>query len=163
MPLPCPFCKENILEVSKFCPECGKKLQLCASCGVFLFPNSKFCLNCGAPIGAGKSQSQSTSIGDISTLRTEGGDVRIGTSEIKTGGHYVGGNYVEDKSDIATKKGQKCPICKVLVKDDYFQCPRCERDYIHEKHQVSSPDYYKEHKLICEECFESLKSIYKKN
>ena len=108
-----------------------------------------------------RSGGQSTTVGDIGGIRSEGGDVKIGSSEVKTGGHYVGGDYVEDKSDIATKRGQKCPICNVLVKDDYFQCPRCGRDFIHEKHQKETQEYYRTHRYVCIDCFEEIETEYK--
>lgn len=45
----------------------------------------------------------------------------------------------------ATRLGEHCPICKAIVRDDYFYCEECRRNYIHIKHQ--DPDTY-----LCLEC-----------
>ncbi len=49
----CPECKSMIPSNSKFCPECGKKLNLekfCSKCGNPLLPGAKFCSGCGKKI-----------------------------------------------------------------------------------------------------------------
>jgi hypothetical protein len=44
----CPECKIELPEGSKFCNECGKKLEVgCSECGHANPPASKFCLECG--------------------------------------------------------------------------------------------------------------------
>jgi len=52
------------------------------------------------------------------------------------------GDYHEapdpDKRHQATHTGMLCPICHRLVKDDWFQCPECNRKYIHISHQDTS-------------------------
>lgn len=35
----------------------------------------------------------------------------------------------------ATQQGEHCPICGGLVRDDYFFCKRCNRNYIHLNHR----------------------------
>ncbi len=103
----------------------------------------------------------STTVGDIGAIRSEGGSVNIGGTQV--GRDYI----VEDKSDIATKKGEFCPICDSLVSDDYFTCKRCGRDYIHEKHQMKSPPFHDKFKIVCCECYDEIfnkeKNIISKN
>ncbi len=44
----CPECQIELPNGSKFCKECGKKLELiCPGCGKSIPPDSKFCLECG--------------------------------------------------------------------------------------------------------------------
>jgi tetratricopeptide (TPR) repeat protein len=54
------------------------------------------------------------------------------------------------KPESATKFGQKCPICKRLVKDNYFTCSKCNRDLICNEHQ--DPKTY-----FCNECAREIK------
>ena len=48
----CSKCGSQIPTGSKFCLECGNKVQdaLCTGCGEKLPPNSKFCLKCGTKL-----------------------------------------------------------------------------------------------------------------
>ncbi len=49
----CSKCNAQIPNGSKFCLECGEKVnqaQFCVSCGESLTPNSKFCSKCGTAI-----------------------------------------------------------------------------------------------------------------
>jgi len=44
----CPECRNEIPEGSKFCKECGAKIELsCSGCGKTIPPDSKFCPECG--------------------------------------------------------------------------------------------------------------------
>ncbi len=44
----CPQCQIELPSGSKFCKECGRKLELtCPGCGKSIPPDSKFCLECG--------------------------------------------------------------------------------------------------------------------
>ncbi len=52
----CPNCHTKLKTNSKFCPECGTKIEMkkpsfCTECGEPVNPGSKFCANCGAKIG----------------------------------------------------------------------------------------------------------------
>lgn len=51
----CPGCNAQIPVGSKFCAQCGAKLNealFCTSCGEKLPPNAKFCLKCGTKLNA---------------------------------------------------------------------------------------------------------------
>jgi len=48
----CPACSKSIPADSKFCPECGTKIEApavvyCPECGTSNAAGSKFCTNCG--------------------------------------------------------------------------------------------------------------------
>ena len=47
--LKCPKCGSEVIEGSKFCGNCGEKIEqyICKNCGEKLAPGSKFCGNCG--------------------------------------------------------------------------------------------------------------------
>lgn len=48
----CPNCEAQIDENTKFCTECGTKIEnKCPECSTELPPDTKFCTNCGAQIG----------------------------------------------------------------------------------------------------------------
>ena len=65
----CPRCQHENLPGSKFCLECGAKLDArCPACGSGNPPGHKFCHECGMTLGAGASQVKSSP--DIE--RTEG-------------------------------------------------------------------------------------------
>ena len=49
----CHSCKKMIPVSSKFCPECGTKMnqgKFCSKCGNSLPPQAKFCSNCGTKV-----------------------------------------------------------------------------------------------------------------
>lgn len=49
-PTECPMCGNKIAAGTKFCTECGYRVQnllLCPKCGISINPNEKFCRNCG--------------------------------------------------------------------------------------------------------------------
>ncbi len=44
----CPQCRIELPEESKFCLECGRKIDFtCSGCGKIVPPDSKICLDCG--------------------------------------------------------------------------------------------------------------------
>ncbi len=52
----CSNCHAKLNANSKFCPECGNKIEVrkssfCSECGEPVSPGSKFCVNCGTKIG----------------------------------------------------------------------------------------------------------------
>ncbi|MGN0142917.1 MAG: SPFH domain-containing protein [Roseburia sp.] len=50
--LVCSSCGANIPAESKFCPECGSRLEaVCSQCGAKIIPGAKFCLECGNKVG----------------------------------------------------------------------------------------------------------------
>ena len=55
----CSNCGSRIDENSKFCAECGNKIEQevkCPQCSAELPPNTKFCTNCGTKIGDSKQE-----------------------------------------------------------------------------------------------------------
>ena len=51
----CPNCHAKLAADAKFCPECGKKIEIkksafCPECGTPISPDSKFCSSCGTRI-----------------------------------------------------------------------------------------------------------------
>lgn len=51
----CPNCHTKLAANTKFCPECGNKIEVkksafCTECGAPINPGSKFCSSCGAKI-----------------------------------------------------------------------------------------------------------------
>ncbi|MGM9646401.1 MAG: zinc ribbon domain-containing protein [Eubacteriales bacterium] len=51
----CPNCAAKLSANSKFCPECGNKIEIkkpsfCTQCGKLIADGAKFCANCGAGI-----------------------------------------------------------------------------------------------------------------
>ena len=55
----CPKCGASVEKGSKFCPECGQKMnasKTCAKCGAILNANAKFCQECGEPCAPKKCQ-----------------------------------------------------------------------------------------------------------
>ena len=55
--MPCANCNSMIKKTSKFCPECGQKVEVaekkkfCSECGTPAEPGVKFCSECGTKIG----------------------------------------------------------------------------------------------------------------
>ena len=50
----CPACQTRLPAGSRFCLNCGKKIEntdCCPDCGARLIPGAKFCLNCGRRLG----------------------------------------------------------------------------------------------------------------
>jgi len=48
MPVPCEGCGHQVDSETKFCPECGKSMQVtCSKCKAVLKPGIKFCAECG--------------------------------------------------------------------------------------------------------------------
>jgi hypothetical protein len=65
-----------------------------------------------------------------------------------TGAPVVSGTQIINIGDDrtrATKVGEHCPLCGSLVKDDYFRCKSCGRNFICKAHMD------KEH-LVCYDC-----------
>ena len=55
----CPKCGASVEKGSKFCPECGQKMnasKTCAKCGAILNANAKFCQECGEPCAPKKCE-----------------------------------------------------------------------------------------------------------
>lgn len=51
----CPHCHAKLSSTSKFCPECGTKMEIkkpafCTQCGEPIVEGSKFCANCGTKL-----------------------------------------------------------------------------------------------------------------
>lgn len=49
----CPKCNSRVPDGSKFCLQCGEKIntpQFCNHCGKKILPNTKFCSECGTKV-----------------------------------------------------------------------------------------------------------------
>ena len=46
----CPACNAILKTEAKFCPQCGKKMDVCKSCGLLLNIEDKFCQECGEEV-----------------------------------------------------------------------------------------------------------------
>jgi len=126
-----------------FCLDCGKEMP----------DKSRFCMECGTKLeefllGEEKTKPQapdeiSISKGDVGVDKSETTiDARDTSARVEGGIHVrVGG----DGDSTITRFGEHCPICGFVVKDSYFQCRECRRNFICSKH-------YDERYRICEEC-----------
>jgi len=61
-------------------------------------------------------------------------------SVVKAENIHIGEKHIHESPDPSIRKqathtGILCPICHRLAKDDWFQCPECNRKYICTKHQ----------------------------
>lgn len=54
--IPCPHCQKEVDQGSKFCPSCGKSVEIekipCQKCGNLNHPSNKFCAECGQSMAA---------------------------------------------------------------------------------------------------------------
>jgi formylglycine-generating enzyme required for sulfatase activity len=69
------------------------------------------------------------------------------------GGDAVGGNQtinIGGEGSQLTKSGENCPVCGKIVKDDYFKCGKCGRNYMCLKHQD-------EETFCCHQCLDEVK------
>ncbi len=169
MPFKCPYPKCNGTSIDsgmQLCPDCFQEVKQCANpeCGQFSRIDAPRCIYCLTWFEQNEIKKEvidkETSKQDIlAHTRTEaGGSTKIGTTEKTAAGDYIEGNVtnVYGESDSVTKTGKKCPIkkCRELVKDDYFDCDRCGRDYIHNHHKRDDPTEDEEYGVVCEECHE---------
>jgi hypothetical protein len=133
-----------------FCPECGAKVP----------DKAKFCTGCGALMTtkgfsteSGTEQQESSEfhaghgpcVGDFgmmkdSTIYSEtkimGAPAVSGTQVINIGGGLL---------ERVTRIGEHCPLCGILVKDDYFKCNGCGRNFICKNHMDPTA-------LVCFQC-----------
>jgi len=108
----CPNCNNEIQPKWKACPFCSEKLpqkKSCSNCAKELNASWKACPFCG----------KSADTDQIST-------VTIQDSVMKSK-EFVGREkiLIQGESQIATKKGDFCRICGVLLKDEYYRCAVC--------------------------------------
>lgn len=91
------------------------------------------------------SSSSGINLGDATVLREN----TITSTTHNTKNEYYGPRElkvnVNGEPVYVTKKGERCPVCGKLAKDDYFQCRECGRDFICDRHQNK-----KSH--LCEDC-----------
>lgn len=129
----CQNCGFENAEGSKFCEECGTKLEIknkCPNCGYLLSSNVKFCPECGFSF-IGKTSSV---VGDKNVI---GGDV-IGNQE----NYHVAGNMTILKSEDTTVK---CDICnKTIEKKNTYLCGKCGK--------IVCPDCYDIKNKCCNDC-----------
>ena len=97
----------------------------CTNCGKEVDPGWKLCPYCGLEIN---SETGKTPPGGIIDSVVKADNVHVGDQHI-----YQAPDPSKRKS--ATETGMLCPICHRLAKNDWFQCPECNRKYICISHQ----------------------------
>lgn len=119
----------------------------CPKCGTYNRDVAKFCGECGTNLNQLAESKSSSNIDNVQILRSQNVTIDQSTKQ-----------YAEDPKAkrMVTASAEKCPICGRVVKDDYFQCFSCKRDFIHPEHMKESPDYYKESRYLCIDCYEQV-------
>ena len=154
MALPCPFCGQKIEEDYNLCPFCQKDIPKCSNCGKPVSPDLEICPYCKAQIHEAADDKTNSNISLDGVISREG--INIDQSQQHV--HYGGSDPSAKR--MATREGENCPICGEVVKDKYFKCVRCGRNYLCTGHRVETPDYYKEHRFVCVDCYDEIVKEY---
>ncbi len=155
----CEYCNEEIQAGWKACPFCGKEIRQvirCKNCDAELQTGWVLCPFCQTPVDQ-EFQQTNKSITDVSI-----GDVVRGNIHIDQSSKIE--HHLHEAQDLTVKRtitveGERCEICGTLVKEDYFTCPRCKRDYLCLDHRCKSPEFYNSHEYICSYCNKELINI----
>lgn len=118
----CSVCGYENPDGSKFCSECGAKIEYrCPHCGEIINNKSKFCPNCGNRFDSvATSEKSGMAIGDKNVIA---GDV-YGSKEDY---HFAGNATIIQNSDDS-KKLNVCSICgKHIPVSEGYTCPECGR------------------------------------
>jgi len=117
-----------------FCPECSSEL----------LKGARYCDNCGVKLPETAADRPADAVVQDSVI--------VG-DEVVFGGKHI--HQVADPTARrqATMTGMICPVChQVVVGAEWFQCPKCERRYIHNMHQDSAT-------YLCSECAAAAHSL----
>lgn len=126
-----------------FCPECRKENP----------DGAKFCINCGFNLKEFLEKKKQDSEKEKEPFVMDSIIQRSSIDMSKKEMHF---HAVPLEDRKITKIGEFCPICGKLVKDDYFKCRNCGRNYLCLDHFINE---FK----ICEECVPALKEKVKKS
>lgn len=108
----------SISDTDSKCPKCGNDL-----------------LQFGATAqGSSVSADGVINIGDVGMMKDSNITSTTNVSAPAVGGSQVINIVTGDKSERQMGKN-KCPICGRVVKDDYFECRKCHKDFICVRHQ----------------------------
>ncbi|MEI6152797.1 MAG: hypothetical protein WCQ90_01775, partial [Deltaproteobacteria bacterium] len=143
----CPRCRQPNKEGDEICFNCSTLLSKSETAKV---------INAHINKEAFTNSATKTQEKDTKNAETTGSD------DVNIKGSIIRGGLTVNKKEVhihqekskepgsATKIGERCPICKRLVKDNYFTCSKCNRDLICNEHQ--DPKTY-----FCNECAREIK------
>lgn len=171
----CPKCRKDNVPGAKFCGACSTSLEIVAppvSPAVAEPGTSAPAAGSGMQQQFQKAQaSEGVKIGDVGMMKdsvinnttnisshdTHGAPAVGGsqTINIQSGGmsEVVLAEMMRQQAERergqkrVTVVGEKCPICGALVKDDYFSCGVCNKDFICNRHQ-----HQHQHEYMCVKC-----------
>lgn len=107
----CPHCGAMIDEGSRFCPQCGCRVERearCSYCGAVLKETDRFCPQCGHAV---------TTAGGTASAQPAAAPHAAGENAA-----YMPGG-VRCKESVEYRK--QCPQCGAAVEEDAQRCPKC--------------------------------------
>ena len=119
----CPFCNQDHPDGTKFRPETGNKIELssltCPSCGLHDIPNdSKFCPNCGTKLQGGPFPPPEDNNDDIKTFNVKG--ISFDMVKVKAGTFIMGDSTEIDNPEHKVTITHDYYIGKYPVTNELF-------------------------------------------
>lgn len=133
----CPKCKNEVKIEWSLCPYCGEaipKNTTCSNCEKEIEAHWKVCPFCGAKQEAFQNDSGSINVKD--SVIKEMHQTQTFQKSQDQHVHYHG-NTPEIME--VTKKGEHCHLCGILLRDDYFICPSCQKKTCNNCRSVDKP------------------------
>ena len=128
----------------------------CHKCGHINSETAKICNECGELLKETDEGKSSVILDNILIQRSPHAKIIVSQSDIESEKEST------PEPTLIKEPRKTCPICYTTVKDDYFKCPRCERDFIHIEHREKSTEYYEKHRYLCLDCLDEIKNEYEK-